>query len=311
MQVHTFVLSDETINSYGLRILTAGINTADFERNPVMLLEHKREQLIGRWMNLRKEGGRLLAEADFDPDDEQAIKTQKKVKGGYLKGVSVGIQIQKLGVELQPNGGEIAVVLESRLCEASLCAVPSNSNALKLYDADGHEFTEAELKLNLNSVLVKHHKNQLKMKIKPKLLENMGLADGYTEDALNEGIEAMQAELINLRQQADDARQAAIDTLIDGAAQSGRIKVGQAVQYKSLAEKDYDGVKAILDGMQAPAKPADIVKPTGKPTELSQREGWNFEKWRKEDPKGLLQLKADKPGDYAELIGKSQVRRSI
>lgn len=309
--VSTFVLSDETINSYGFKVLTGGIDTREFEKNPVMLLEHDRRSLIGRWTNLRKEGGRLLADPEFDPDDEQALKTQKKVEKGYMKGVSVGIQILKLGVETPEGGTSVPVVVESKLKEGSLCALPGNGNALKLYDATGQELSEKELQLSLSSVLEKHHKNPLKMKIKPEILASLGLTDGYTEDSLNEQLQAQQAELANLRQQVADANQAAIDTLVDGAVASGKIKAEQASHFKTLAQKDLDGVKAILGGMQAPAKPAGHVKPQGGSSQLSQREGWDFEKWRKEDPKGLVQLKADHPDKYAELINASQVKRSI
>lgn len=309
--VSTFVLSDESINSYGFRILTEGIDTAEFENNPVMLLEHDRLSLIGRWTNLRKEQGRLLADPEFDTDDDLAMKIQNKVEKGFLKGVSVGIQILKLGVETPEGGKEVAVVLKSKLKEGSLCALPSNGNALKLYDANGQQINEKELRLTLSSVLNQHNKNPLKMKIKPGILAFLGLTDGYTEDSLNEQLQIQQDELATLRRQVADANQAVIDTLVDGAVAGGRIKAAQAAGFKSLAQKDIDGVKAILEDMQTPAKPGNHVKPQATNSHLSQREGWDFEKWRKEDPKGLVRLKADHPDKYADLINASQVKRSI
>ena len=67
----TFVLSDETVNSYGFVVLTEGIDTTAFERNPVMLYMHNRDgNVIGRWDNIRKEGKRLLADAVFDESTE-------------------------------------------------------------------------------------------------------------------------------------------------------------------------------------------------------------------------------------------------
>lgn len=54
---YTFLLSDETINSYGTRVLTAGIRLENFLKNPIMLWNHtrawsdKEDQIlpIGRW----------------------------------------------------------------------------------------------------------------------------------------------------------------------------------------------------------------------------------------------------------------------
>lgn len=45
----TFVISDESVNSYGKVILTDGIDISQFERNPVMLYMHERATVVGRW----------------------------------------------------------------------------------------------------------------------------------------------------------------------------------------------------------------------------------------------------------------------
>lgn len=71
-----FIVSDETINSNGFIVLTAGINTARFERNPIMLYMHERENgVIGRWENVHKQGVQLIAEAVFDEGVELGKKS--------------------------------------------------------------------------------------------------------------------------------------------------------------------------------------------------------------------------------------------
>lgn len=313
MQVSTFTLSDESINSYGLKVLTAGIDLSAFENNPVMLMEHDRTMLVGRWTNIRKEEGRLLADAEFDTDDELALKLQKKVEKGFLKGVSMGLQIQKLGIETPEDGGEdVPVVLKSLLLESSLCAIPSNRNSLKLYDADGQELTEDELKLSLSNVLQKHHKNHIKMKLNTRVMQFLGLTDGYTEETLNTALETAQQRVEQAEQTIAALAQAEIDRLIDGAVSAGKIKGEQATHFKTLAQKDLEGVKNILNQMQAPAKPTDSVKSDGNDkTKLSQRSNWDFDKWRKEDPKGLLSLKHDQPEQYAALVAGSTIKQNL
>lgn len=50
MKRFTFVLHDETVNTYGFRMLTSGANLEEFRKNPVILLNHKDWELpIGRW----------------------------------------------------------------------------------------------------------------------------------------------------------------------------------------------------------------------------------------------------------------------
>ena len=72
----TFIVSDESVNSYGMIILTAGIDTSRFEQNPVMLYMHERATIVGRWENIRKENDKLLADAVFD--DSTPLGVQEK-----------------------------------------------------------------------------------------------------------------------------------------------------------------------------------------------------------------------------------------
>lgn len=91
---HTFLVSDESVNSYGFRVQTTGIDTTYFERNPVMFYMHNRNaQVIGCWENLRKEGENLYADAVFDEADPEAQRIAGKVERGFIKAASIGIHI--------------------------------------------------------------------------------------------------------------------------------------------------------------------------------------------------------------------------
>lgn len=47
-----FLLSDERENCYHFAVSTSGINFTRFNKNPIMLLQHDRNQgVIGRWEN--------------------------------------------------------------------------------------------------------------------------------------------------------------------------------------------------------------------------------------------------------------------
>ena len=129
----TFVLSDESVNSYGFVVLTSGIDTTTFERNPVMLYMHNRDgNVIGRWENIRKDGSRLLGDAVFDDSTELAATVKKQVKNGFLRCVSIGIEEIATG---ELNG--VQTVTKCRLIEVSIVDIPSNSNAVKLYRRSG------------------------------------------------------------------------------------------------------------------------------------------------------------------------------
>ena len=91
---YTFLLSDESTNSYGFKVITAGIDTTQFKRNPVMLFMHDRStQVIGRWENVRTENDKLYADAVFDEADPEAKKIAGKVERGFIKAASIGISV--------------------------------------------------------------------------------------------------------------------------------------------------------------------------------------------------------------------------
>jgi phage head maturation protease len=124
MSKHTFLVSDESINCYDLIVRTGGIDTTQFEKNPIMLYMHERPRVIGRWENLKKEGGKLYADAVFDTDDLFASEIAGKVERGFLKSASVGL-------------GNVSIkndtVVSCKLFEISIVDIGGNSNALRLY----------------------------------------------------------------------------------------------------------------------------------------------------------------------------------
>ena len=100
----TFVVSDESLNKYGSRVMTAGIDLEEFKSNPVMFWNHKRDEdglfgqsardrmPIGRWENIRQDGDRLIADAVIDLNDSTGKKVAEKIENGFLKAASIGIQ---------------------------------------------------------------------------------------------------------------------------------------------------------------------------------------------------------------------------
>lgn len=162
----TFILSDDSINKSGSRILTAGIDIKEFKKNPVMFYNHHRSSNwdhpnilpIGRWVNIRKEGSRLLADAEFDMDDEFAAKIAGKVEKGILNAASVGIRVVEVSTEPKhlEKGQTRATITKSRMMECSIVDIPGNGNALRLsYDDDGDilELSAAKNREKVNTII--------------------------------------------------------------------------------------------------------------------------------------------------------------
>ena len=127
MKKHTFVLSDESVNSFGQIVLTQGIDTKNFEKNPIMLYMHERSTVIGRWDNIRKEDNKLLADAVFDTNIELAKTVKSQVDDGILRAVSIGVSNGKV-----ENINGVETIVKCELTEASIVDIPANKNAVKL-----------------------------------------------------------------------------------------------------------------------------------------------------------------------------------
>ena len=207
-KVYTFVLSDESVNSYGFRVLTEGIDLTLFEKNPIALWVHARssrwgdyERLpIGKWVNIRKKGTKLLADLEFDMDDDFAVRLQKKVDKGIINMASAGLRVVSTSEDkaVLVKGQTRPTVIKSLLVEASLVDIGSNRNALRLQDEFGEE-------INLSD----HGSNHL--------LPLLNLNDNHENQNENMDFQKLVAQAVNL---ADNASQT--DILAAGSEGSSR-----------------------------------------------------------------------------------------
>ena len=94
-----------------------------------MLYAHKTEMgCIGKWENIRIDKDKLIADAVFYEDDELSVNVKNKVEKGFLNACSIGFNV----IEMQQING-VDVVTKCELYECSICDLPSNKNAVKLY----------------------------------------------------------------------------------------------------------------------------------------------------------------------------------
>ena len=129
---YTFIISDESVNADGFVIQTKGIRTERFKKDPVMLYMHAREKgVIGRWDNIRTEGSQLIADAIFDENNPLGKEVKERVDGGFLRSASIGLSV----LNYERIDG-VDTVTDCELTEVSIVDIPSNRNAVKLFDGD-------------------------------------------------------------------------------------------------------------------------------------------------------------------------------
>lgn len=140
MSKKSFILHDESVNSKGFRMLTAGANLTEFRKNPVMLLMHDDYNMpIGRWENIRVEGTKILADPVFDEKDPKAIEVMGKVNRGFIRMASIGAwQPEEMSEDpmLKLPGQLLPTVIKWTVREASIVTIGSNHNAIVFYDRE-------------------------------------------------------------------------------------------------------------------------------------------------------------------------------
>ena len=170
-----FIISDESVNRYGYRILSRGMSTASFEKNPVVFYNHGTYSLpIGKGKNLQHEvDGTITLDIDFDMEDEQAVAVQKKAERGFLNACSVGIDVLETSTDasLVLTDQTRPTVTRSELLELSICGIPGNRNALRLNGVHTEDIEHILPRIN-------HTKEELNMK---RVFEQLGLPETATE----------------------------------------------------------------------------------------------------------------------------------
>lgn len=262
-----FILNDEAVvNSYGFRILTAGIDLTRFKLNPVMLDGHiqSNQNVIGSWKDITLEGGKLIAEPLFDMEDENAKLIAGKVERGVIKGASMGIMFSKK--DLANENGEM-VLKNCSLFEVSIVAVPSNANALRL-QMDGKELTEKEINelcLSLTDKTI-NTDNSMKIQLTQLALVALGMSANTKELsadeiesailALSKSRDELQEKLtlsedqLNAFVNKEKAQKAALTVqMLDEAVKSGKITADKRQTFADLAAKDFELAKATLEAL--------------------------------------------------------------
>lgn len=129
-----FVMTDETTDSYGDTVRAKGADLTRFESNPICLLNHRSDLILGNWSDVQKkpkriEGKATLAAEGTAPHIDMAYGLLEQ---GILRAASIGFMPTKLERKLDDKGEPTWAydILEWEMYECSIVAVPSNPAAL-------------------------------------------------------------------------------------------------------------------------------------------------------------------------------------
>lgn len=317
----SFVFNDQTqSNSYGFRILTAGISLKRFNKNPIMLNQHwnSTQSVLGKWENLRVENGVLLGDPVFDIEDEEALKVSGKVDRGFINSCSMGITFNRENLKI--IGTEL-IMEKCELFENSIVAVPSNANSIRLYADNGELLKDDEVKqlclslqpegleitepievkkLEINSINMK--------KIILSVATLMALSfDKETPEVDVEAVEAavlklstentaMRAKVLALETEKENVQTLAITEMVELAITEGRIPATKKDDFVNLAKVDFVLAKSTLDSIPAKVTLAGTVVPAVSGSVVSK------EDFQKLSHTAQMEFKTTNPDEYNKLF---------
>lgn len=306
-------ISNESLNSYGTRVLTAGMNVEQYNRNPVLLYMHERGQVIGYVRDLKVEGDEVTGELMFDEATELSRRCKKQWEFGSLKMVSVGIDVLELSEDPKYllQGQTSPTISKSKLFEVSLVDIGANDDAIVLQkDGKRIEFSawqsdRVERGKDGGVELPLLHSNNKNQKPKQMDQEKLALELGLPKDADEAAITAKLAKLKadgaeaeTLRRERDTLCAARIETLVNAAIAEKKIGEDKKQQFLDLGKKiGADELKQAFDAMSPMMKLSHIVGGGGTPAAGSAE----YKKLSDVPGDELAKLREQNPAQYRKL----------
>lgn len=246
-------ITNSSVNSYGTRVLTSGLDISQYERNPVLLYMHERGEVIGYMKDLRLEGDELTGEPVFDEASELSQRCKKQWDFGSLRMVSIGIDIIETSEseEYLLPGQSRPTITKSKLDEVSVVDIGANDDAIvlkkngeRIYlgkDGDcvlpliNNQQKSNEMKVNEIALMLGLPETADETKVKETIGSMMNLQAAL--DAATKEVEGLNAQIATLKEEKEAMELAGITGAVDKAIAERRIEASKKEQFVELGKK--------------------------------------------------------------------------
>ena len=293
-------ITNERLNSYGTRVLTAGMDVSQYERNPVLLYMHERGQVIGYVKDLKVEGDEVTGELMFDEASELSRRCKKQWEFGSLKMVSVGIDVLELSEDKKHlvEGQTSPTITRSKLFEVSVVDIGANDDAIVLM-RDGKRL---EMGRDGESPLPKlnHNKNQEKKMNKEEFALLLGLPADASEEAIKAKINELKTaadERAELAKENGALKLSRIEAAVDGAIAEKKISPDKKSHFVELGKQvGLESLNATFGAMTPQVKLSQVIgHQGGAPT------GSAWQKLSDVPEDKIMELRKEQPDEYKRL----------
>ncbi len=293
-------ITNDSLNSYGFRVLTSGADIVQYQRNPVLLYMHERGKVIGVMKDLKVENGEITGEPFFDEATELSRQCKKQYEVGSLRMVSVGIDPLETSdaMELLLEGQTRPTVTKWKLVEVSLVDIGANDDAIVM-KGDG-TIIELEKDGSCMLPLLNNKTNYQETMNLESIALKLGLAKEADEKAVLDKIAELQQEAsdaVTLRTENDSLKLAGIVTLVDGAIAEKKIGADKKDQFVNLGKKiGLEELKKTFGAMSAHVKVSELLSHQG-----GSPAGGEYKKLSDVPADKLIELREKEPETYKRL----------
>jgi len=297
-------ISNESVNCYGFRVLTAGIDVEQYKRNPVLLYMHERGNVVGYVNDLKVENDEITGELMFDCASEQSERCQKQFEFGSLRMVSAGLEIIETSEDpaMLVPGQTRPTITKSRLFEVSVADVGANDDAIVL-EKDGKRIMLSK-DGTCGLPLITHNNNQSNKEMEQKVIAlQLGLPETATENEINAKLaqlKALQQENETLKAEKQTLAEARIAQLVDTAIAEKRLDAQHKEQFVKLGGQiGAEELEKTLQAMKPQVKLAAMLGHQGSaPGSASKK---TYTKLSEVPADELVKLRADNVEEYKRL----------
>ena len=300
-------LTDDSLNSHGSRVLTSGVDTAQYERNPVLLYMHERGRVIGYMKEIEVKDGEITGEPVFDCATELSKQCKKQWEVGSLRMVSIGIDVLELSEKPEHlvAGQTAPTITKSRIFETSIVDIGANDNAIVMR----HNGKQITLGMESDNPLPRlNRNNKPTTREKEMELKTIALKLGLPETADEATVLAKIGELNRTASEAEQLKKdkealtlAQVTAAVETAIKENRVTADKKEHFINLGKSvGIDTLKATLEAMSPAVKLSQTINPGSGPTPPAGEKSYSKLSEVPEDE--LRKLRSENQTEYRRLF---------
>lgn len=296
-------ISNDSLNSYGTRVLTAGMNVEQYCRNPVLLYMHERGNVIGYVKDVKVENDEVTGELVFDEATELSKRCKKQFEFGSLKMVSAGLDIIEMSEDAAHlvAGQTSPTITKSKLFEVSVVDIGANDDALVLTHKGKTITLGRDGECPLPELSNNKQKTKSKMEQKAIALQ-LGLPETATDAEIAEKLGELKKakeENAKLQKEKDALTLANITSLVEKAIGEKRITADKKDEFINLGKEI--GVEKLTSVFSAMSPQVKLSTVLGQHGTAKTDVPVTYKKLSEVPGDKLLEMREQQPDEYKRL----------